>query len=109
MSATAIQAIVGVADAPIVLDEFGATLLKSQEPYVFQTRGYQGYRDDDELRLCVGVHDVCGGWVDRKPVSKTHDAIVCRSCYLRVVIPKLDTIRTYGELRQYLAHLQPAA
>ncbi len=58
-------------------------------------------RDSRELKSCVGVHDYCNGWMDRGRATKTHDALVCRSCHLRVLFPK--EIKTYGELRQALA------
>ncbi len=55
-------------------------------------------RDDSNLSSCVGVHEFCNGWMDRKRVTKTHDAIVCRRCCLRVLFPK--EAKTYGDLRQ---------
>lgn len=58
-------------------------------------------RDNHELNCCVGVHDYCNSWMDRMRATKTHDAIVCRGCHLRVLFPK--EIKTYGELRQVLA------
>jgi hypothetical protein len=58
-------------------------------------------RDDDKLGWCIGVHRFCGGFVDRKRVTHTHDAIVCRNCYLRVLIPR--EVATYGDLRRALA------
>jgi hypothetical protein len=48
----------------------------------------------------VGVHQYCNGYIDRKRATKTHDAIVCRACFLRVLFPK--EVKTYGELRQAL-------
>lgn len=57
-------------------------------------------RDDRELSNCVGVHDYCNGWVDRNRATKTHDALSCRRCRLRVLFPQ--EIKTYGELRQAL-------
>ncbi len=58
-------------------------------------------RDDRDLGSCVGVHDYCNGWVDRRRATKTHDALVCRACHLRILFPK--EIKIYGELRQYLS------
>ncbi len=76
---------------PIVLTSFGETL-----------RGYPGSNAGDEGKLgsCIGVHDVCDGWVDIKEISTTHNAIVCRGCSLRIVVPA--SLKTYGELRTYL-------
>lgn len=58
-------------------------------------------RDDQNLGSCVGIHAFCRGWMDRRRATKTHDALVCRRCYLRVLFP--NVIKTYGELRQALA------
>ena len=58
-------------------------------------------RDDRELGGTAGVHDICGGWVDRVQTTRTHDALLCRRCHLRVPFPK--EIKTYGELRQAMS------
>lgn len=55
-------------------------------------------RDHNKLESCVGVHDFCGGFVDRRGATPTHDALTCRSCNLRVLFPK--EVTTFGELRQ---------
>ena len=57
-------------------------------------------RDGHELGSSAGVHDYCNGWVMRTRATQTHDALVCKSCHLRVRFPK--EIKTYGELRQVL-------
>ena len=56
-------------------------------------------RDHNTLGTCV--HKYCNGWVDRKRVTKTNDALVCRACHMRVLFPM--EIKTFGELRQALA------
>lgn len=53
--------------------------------------------DNTKMEACIGVHVICGGFVDLKPVSDTHSAIICRNCHLRLVIP--NSIQTYGDLR----------
>lgn len=58
-------------------------------------------RDDNRLGSCVGIHMYCDSWMDRHRATKTHDAISCRGCHLRVLFPK--EIKTYGELRAHLA------
>lgn len=58
-------------------------------------------RDNRKLHSCIGVHDFCNGFMDRTRATMTHDAIVCRSCHLRVLFPK--EIETYGELREVFA------
>ncbi|MBD3250853.1 hypothetical protein GF380_00015 [Candidatus Uhrbacteria bacterium] len=82
---------------PILLNAFNERLLEypPNHPMGKHTR------DHDELGSCIGIHDICRGWVDLKHISRTHHAIVCRSCGLRVVIP-VD-IQTYGQLRGWLA------
>lgn len=57
-------------------------------------------KDDGILSSCVGVHKYCDGLMDRRRATELHDAIVCRSCYLRVLFPK--EVKTYGDLRRYL-------
>ena len=81
---------------PIALTNFGETLLE----YPFVESPYtEGYTDESELSTCVGIHGICNGWVDIKEISITHNALVCRYCNLRIVIPK--TINTYGKLREF--------
>lgn len=57
-------------------------------------------RDSHRLSSCVGIHACCGGWMDRKRTSPTHDVLVCRNCCLRVVFPR--GIETYGDLRRHM-------
>ncbi|MEK7511527.1 MAG: hypothetical protein AAB575_00735 [Patescibacteria group bacterium] len=57
-------------------------------------------RDGNKLSACVGTHACCYSWVDRKRTSKTHDVLVCRGCFLRIVFP--TEIQTYGGLRAYM-------
>jgi len=61
-------------------------------------------RDESSLGSCVGVHEYCDNWMDRRRATKTHDALVCRGCHLRVLFPK--EVKTYGDLRQVLASQQ---
>ncbi len=58
-------------------------------------------RDSCSLNSCIGIHEYCDGWMDRTPATKTHDAILCRVCRLRVLFPK--KVKTFRELRQALA------
>lgn len=48
----------------------------------------------------VGIHQDCRGWLDRKSPSRAYDALICRECHLRVVIPR--GIKTYGDLRAHM-------
>lgn len=61
----------------------------------------QHSRDTNKLGSTVGVHEFCDGWMDRVRATKTHDAVVCRQCHLRVLFPR--EAKTYGDLRQALA------
>lgn len=69
-------------------------------------------KDENEVRNCVGAHKYCNSWVDRKRASKTHDALVCRGCNLRVAFPreivqcnKRRFVKTFGDLRIVMAML----
>ncbi len=70
-----------------------------------RTSGFEYFvkhtRDEDNLGLCVGIHEFCNSWMERVRATKTHDAIVCRGCHLRVLFPK--EVKTYGDLRQALS------
>lgn len=55
--------------------------------------------DDQELGSCPGIHRHCEGWIDRHHATDHYDTLVCRRCYLRVIIPR--EAKTYGDLRLY--------
>lgn len=55
---------------------------------------------DYALSNVLGIHKYCNDSLIMRPVSKTHQAIFCRRCGLRLVIP--ITIKTYWQLLQYL-------
>lgn len=52
------------------------------------------------ISSCFALHFICNGWVDLMPVAYGNNAIVCRHCGLRVVIP--SSIETFGYLREYV-------
>ncbi len=85
---------------PIQLTPEG-DMLKEYPPSTGSNYFVDHTRDRHELSSCVGLHVYCNGWIDRIRAAKTHDAIVCRNCHLRVLFPK--EVKTYGELRQALA------
>lgn len=66
----------------------------------------QGNMNDETLLAsCIATHYVCRGFVDLKEISQERNAIICRSCKLRVTIP--NTIETFGELKaHFIATLQ---
>ena len=75
---------------PIKLTEYGETISP-----------YPGNEDKGDVVLsnCIGKHVACNCWVDLLEVSMSHNAIVCRCCGLRVVIPKV--IRRWKHLELY--------
>ena len=77
---------------PILLTKFGEKLV--QHPDLKTT-------DDKKLGSCIGIHDICGGLIHIRPISKTYKAVYCQKCGLRVTIP--NGITTYGELRKYIS------
>ncbi len=77
---------------PIILTEYGETL--------FDDMADLGRGDDAVLSGRVGVHRTCAGFIDILSVSKTHKALLCQKCGLRVVVPK--EVETYGDLRKHL-------
>lgn len=58
-------------------------------------------KDADQMHFTPGIHEHCGGKIERKKSSVTYDVLVCTTCYLRISIPK--HVRTYGELRERLS------
>lgn len=52
---------------------------------------------------CFATHHVCGGFIDLWPVSSDKNAIVCRQCKLRVVVP--GTLETWGDLRNHFRNI----
>lgn len=87
---------------PIVLTELGETLVFQGlwfdentvlRSHTLTTRGYDRHN--------IGIHEICGGFCDLRPISKTHKAIICRVCGKIVKIPK--KVDTYGKLRQWCA------
>lgn len=66
-------------------------------------RCYPNGNMDNETLLahCIAIHHVCGGFVDLKPTTYISNAIICRACKLRIVIPNI--IETFGELRKFFS------
>jgi len=93
---------------PIVLTDIGDQLLEyPPDRNIMGGNLVDHTRDSKKMELCVGLHAVCQGWIDREPVTQTHDALICRSCHLRVPFPK--ELKTYGNLRQHLRKFNAAA
>lgn len=78
---------------PVVITEFRDTLLE------YPSDPPMKYGDEKRLNTCIGIHAVCGGWVDISRTSTSHSAITCRSCGLRAVVP--NGVKTWGDLRAH--------
>jgi hypothetical protein len=83
---------------PIVISAYGETL----EGYPNSQVG-----DEGKLSTCVGVHQVCQGFVDINKISLTHCALNCRLCKFRIVIP--NEVKTYGDLRAFFKQFNGAS
>ena len=83
------------------------SFLISADNDVVQMNGGRVPPDDERFTRTVMVHKTCGGFVDVRPTSGTHQAICCRLCWLRVTVPA--SIETFGDFRNYLALRAPEA
>lgn len=86
---------------PIVLNEFGEKLIVDNS-----TISWLEINDDYSLgipggggAIVVGMHN--SNWVHLIFISKTHYALFCGNCGLRIVVP--IEINTYGKLREWCA------
>jgi hypothetical protein len=77
---------------PIVLNEIGESLTLDRSA------------TDDNL-LSGGTHTCCGGEADVVPITPEYKVVHCKKCGLRIEVPA--NVRTYGDLRVFLEHLQP--
>lgn len=60
-------------------------------------------KEEDVLSIggsCIGIHEICNGYVNIKQNSRTHHALLCPNCGLRIPIP--IWVKTYGDLRKAL-------
>lgn len=80
------------AEASLVITPFGEalTMYPGMSPIKWE---------DSTLSTCIGVHEICGSFVDFKNVAPKFAAIVCRGCGLRVVIP--NTLKKISDLRAW--------
>lgn len=68
------------------------------------------YRDDVSAN-CLGVHEICNGFVNMNQVSKHFNALNCRNCGMRKLFPAtidltvFDRERIWWELSEYFAGL----
>ncbi len=85
---------------PILIGPDGELLCESYPPSYGHFVDHKN--DESNIFNYAGVHKYCGE-VERKRVSATHDALVCRGCYLRVTFP--SSVKTFGELRVAMAQL----
>jgi len=54
---------------------------------------------DKKLYPGLMVHHLCGGCVDKADVSEEFFALSCRSCRIRVMIPKI--LKTWEEFKEW--------
>jgi hypothetical protein len=76
---------------PIILSEFNEALTEYPNTNI---------DDRNKLSFCAGIHLHCGGIINLKTVSNTHEALVCKECGLRIVVP--SGLKTYGDLRRHM-------
>ncbi len=69
----------------------------------------KNYTDDDHIEggQCIGIHLLCGSFIDCRVANHAMNALTCRGCFLRVEIP--TTVTTTRELRKHFETLQPTA
>ena len=84
---------------PIVLTRHKDTLV--EYPAAFDGEVNDNSNLTSLVGSIVGQHKVCGGRLEIGSTSEIWNAIICRSCYLRVVFPK--EVDTYGKLREWFA------
>jgi len=71
----------------IVLNEYGESFIGRY------------FEETELLDDMIGYHEVCGGSMNIIPASPAFNALVCRRCGLRIMVP--NRIRTFRELRLY--------
>jgi hypothetical protein len=81
---------------PIVLTRHGDTMA---EPKCVIGKRHITEGDKLVAKNIVGIHTTCGAVIFLHPSSKTHNAVRCQLCGLRIPVPV--QIDTYGELRQW--------
>lgn len=94
--------------SPIHLSGMGDLLIEQVSPRTDIRQG--GYlvkraQDSHNFEGRVGTHAGCNGFLVRMPVGVHRDAIACQNCQLWVPIP--NSVMTYGDVRKFLAGLQP--
>lgn len=77
-----------------------AIRLTNDGDYLLEYPSEKGTNENDAISCCVGLHQHCNGWVDKKDVTEKYDVLLCRACCLRIKISK--TIKTYKQLRLYI-------
>lgn len=90
--------------APIIIAPEGDTVVEFP-PRPTDLARYEYFvdhkQDLSELEfLSIGLHNYCGGAIERIRISGDFSTLTCRKCCLRVPIPA--KIKTYGELRQHM-------
>lgn len=84
---------------PVIVSEFGEGLMPY--PRRDNSNSDPGEYPDSSLSTCVGIHHLCGGWIDIRRASESHNALCCLSCKMRILIPV--AVDTFGKLAKYFA------
>lgn len=90
--------------SPLFITKSGEALAPYPSvPPLFGEAKKSDERMTGRIGSCFATHFICHGFIDLKQVSETHNAICCRSCGLRVVIP--GAIETWEDLRAYFCKI----
>jgi len=74
----------------------GSELEVTENSYIWSGDGFdETYASGRGL-----VHsEPCGSFIDLEEISKTHYALICRGCSLRICVPM--KVKKWGQLRKY--------
>ncbi len=86
---------------PIKLNEFGEMMEMIKKHLsgspTEDEDGKSFFFGKEPAKKPIGVHSLCWGFMHMHQVSKTHNALHCKKCGLRIVIS--NKLKTYGDLR----------
>ncbi len=75
--------------------------LTTQGEYLLlQSFTFKTAHDDMKLVSCIGSHEFCAGWMNVVQVSETQQALHCRRCNFRLVIPLV--VNTWKKLEAHM-------
>lgn len=94
---------------PVVVSQYGEMIWGMPD-------GRGGTHHNEESSLVSVTHLFCtiledidahASYADKRSISKTHDAIVCRGCHRSWIFP--NTVKTYGDLRKHFSEFNDHA